>query len=175
MAIQEYKAFVTPVLLLRSIRPRRNFAQAGLGPTATPSRCSTRTLACAQKMLGLVARRAAVNVPRVLARRGYAEVASNSDKLRLSLVLPHDVRSRDSLAGCASMPAIIFPQEILAGARRGSLPLWPSVLGAKRRFQLTICYPRLSARFPLHPREIRHIGHLLVAGCRSGQPRCRVG
>ncbi|GAA5962921.1 hypothetical protein JCM8115_007042 [Rhodotorula mucilaginosa] len=42
-------------------------------------------------MLGLVARRAAVNVPRVLARRGYAEVASNSDKLRLSLVLPHDV------------------------------------------------------------------------------------
>ncbi|KWU44415.1 epsilon subunit of F1F0-ATP synthase N-terminal domain-containing protein [Rhodotorula sp. JG-1b] len=42
-------------------------------------------------MLGLVARRAAVNVPRVLARRGYAEVASNSDKLRLSLVLPHDI------------------------------------------------------------------------------------
>ncbi|GAA5993371.1 hypothetical protein JCM10908_002633 [Rhodotorula pacifica] len=41
-------------------------------------------------MLGLVARRAAVNVPRVLARRGYAEVASNSDKLRLSLVLPHE-------------------------------------------------------------------------------------
>lgn len=49
-------------------------------------------------MLGLVARRAAVNVPRVLARRGYAEVASNSDKLRLSLVLPHDVRPRTSLA-----------------------------------------------------------------------------
>ncbi|BGP56266.1 hypothetical protein JCM8202_001414 [Rhodotorula sphaerocarpa] len=41
-------------------------------------------------MIGLVARRAALNVPRVLARRGYAEVASNSDKLRLSLVLPHD-------------------------------------------------------------------------------------
>ncbi|POY73942.1 hypothetical protein BMF94_2984 [Rhodotorula taiwanensis] len=41
-------------------------------------------------MIGFVARRAAVSVPRVLARRGYAEVASNSDKLRLSLVLPHD-------------------------------------------------------------------------------------
>merc|ERR1712080_257299 len=54
-------------------------------------RYSTRSLACAEEMLGLVARRAAVNVPRVLARRGYAEVASNSDKLRLSLVLPHDV------------------------------------------------------------------------------------
>lgn len=51
------------------------------------------------KMIGFVARRAAVSVPRVLARRGYAEVASNSDKLRLSLVLPHDVsgccRDRD--------------------------------------------------------------------------------
>ncbi|GAA6002900.1 F1F0 ATP synthase subunit delta [Rhodotorula paludigena] len=35
-------------------------------------------------------RRAAVAAPRVLARRGYAEVASASDKLRLSLVLPHE-------------------------------------------------------------------------------------
>ncbi|GAA5881332.1 hypothetical protein JCM3774_002877 [Rhodotorula dairenensis] len=41
-------------------------------------------------MLAFVARRAALNVPRVAARRGYAEVASNSDKLRLSLVLPHE-------------------------------------------------------------------------------------
>lgn len=36
-------------------------------------------------------RRAAASVPRRLTR-GYAEVASSSDKLRLSLVLPHEVR-----------------------------------------------------------------------------------
>lgn len=64
-------------------------AAAGLGGTAR--RCShTTARPAAASMIGLVARRAALNVPRVLARRGYAEVASNSDKLRLSLVLPHD-------------------------------------------------------------------------------------
>ncbi|GAA5915103.1 hypothetical protein JCM8208_002627 [Rhodotorula glutinis] len=37
-----------------------------------------------------LARRAALSAPRVLGRRGLAEVASDNSRLRLSLVLPHE-------------------------------------------------------------------------------------
>ncbi|GAA5820666.1 hypothetical protein JCM3770_004957 [Rhodotorula araucariae] len=41
-------------------------------------------------MVYSLARRAALAAPRILARRGLAEVASDSSRLRLSLVLPHE-------------------------------------------------------------------------------------
>lgn len=110
-------------------------------------------------MLGLVARRAAVNVPRVLARRGYAEVASNSDKLRLSLVLPHDVRQRTSLADCG--PARVSPRGFWLGPREGSHSLWPSRCFGEKR----LCVPAddpLSARSFQPPR---------YSSCRSSTRR----
>lgn len=51
--------------------------------------CSLSPTMSALRLLSQASRRAAAPAPRVLGRRGYAEVA---DKIKLSLVLPHQVR-----------------------------------------------------------------------------------